>query len=341
MHFTTMSVGGLLCPGRPLVPVLWLELYRICDVRITMGKLLKARENLKGEKLGRATKRMLPVLTTVLVLLLGVEVSSAGLRVSPFCIELDLRFGATVVRTVVVTNLGDTSALIETSKRGVRATPTGSLVWLSSEGKDLEGETYSYGALGPLVEIQPNELTLAANSSAEFTIRIDAPEEYLPGAPAGRAGILLFRATPIKQQEAIVRQAFQIATLLLIRFEEHQRPQARLGETEILQQENGKLRFSVLLKNTGNVHLYTDGWITVRDFNTGEMVAELGISTGVSLPQCEREYYAVWRCPEELSGTYEATNHITYEGAPESELVKTCIFELEQGRLKSEVDKGR
>lgn len=229
----------------------------------------------------------------MLIVLLIAEVSWAGLGVSPYHIDVDLPFGATVGRTVVVRNLEDKPRLIQTSVYGVRSTPTGNLIWLDPEGRDSDGEIYEYGAIGALIEIEPRETIVPAKSSAVFTVRIDAPNARASGAFAGRAGILLFKSVSAGEENQAVtlfRDAFQIVTLVLIRFEGHQQPQAELEKTEVLPQVPGILRFSATLKNTGNVHLQPSGWVMVRNVDTGQLIVNLDMSSGTTLPSCSTSH---------------------------------------------------
>lgn len=149
-------------------------------------------------------------------------------------------------------------------------------------------------------------------------------------------GGIFFKAVPIEQEkesESLIRHAFQVVTLVLIRFNSHQNPQAELWGTGVRQQEEGKLRFNAMIENTGNVHLYPKGKIIIRSVDTNEKVAQLEFSTGTSLPKFVRYYYADWDYPEGLSGTYEATYFITYIGDQGPELTSTIIFEMSEGKL--------
>ena len=288
----------------------------------------------------KQTMRMLLSTTTaILIALLVVEVAYPWLGVSSYRIEVDLSFGATTERTIVVTNVSDSSKLVEPSVCGLRLRPAGDLVWLSPNGKDARGNVYEYGAVSALLEINPAEVTLPAGSSAEFTVRIIAPGKYTEGAPAGRAGALLFTASPVGvagQESPLFESSFRVVTFLLVRFNEHQQSEVHLRETEIQQRLTGELRFSALMENSGNVHLYPQGQILLRDMLTGEVVAELGLSEGTLLPECERIYYCDWDYPEGLTGTFEAMYVISCRDDKESELVTTCAFEMLEGKLKRE-----
>lgn len=293
----------------------------------------------------RQTMRMvLSTTTAILIALLVVEVAYPWLAVFPHRIELDLPFGATTKRTIAVINLSDSSKLVEPSVCGLRLRPSGDLVWLSPDGKDARGNIYEYGAVSALLEINPAEVTLPAGSSAEFTVRILAPGKYTEGAPAGRVGALLFTASQIgvaEQESPLFESSFRVVTFLLIRFNEHQQSEVHLRETDIQQRLMDGLRFSARMENTGNVHLYPQGQILLRDMLTGEVVAELGLSEGTLLPECERTYYSDWDYPEDLTGTYEAMYVISCRDDQESELVTTCTFELLGGKLqREEVNEG-
>jgi len=288
----------------------------------------------------KQTMRMLLSTTTaILIALLVVEVAYPWLGVSSYRIEVDLSFGATTERTIVVTNVSDSSKLVEPSVCGLRLRPAGDLVWLSPNGKDARGNVYEYGAVSALLEINPAEVTLPAGSSAEFTVRIIAPGKYTEGAPAGRAGALLFTASPVGvagQESPLFESSFRVVTFLLVRFNEHQQLEVHLRETEIQQRSTDELRFSARMENTGNVHLSPQGQILLRDMLTGEVVAELGLSEGTLLPECERIYYCDWDYPEGLTGTFEAMYVISCRDDKESELVTTCAFEMLEGKLKRE-----
>lgn len=284
-------------------------------------------------------RMMLSTTGAILIALLVVEVAYPWLAVSPYRIEVDLPFGATAERTIVVINLSDSSKLVEPSVRGFRLRPSGDLVWLSPDGKDARGNIYEYGAISALLEINPAEVTLPAGSSAEFTVRILAPGKHTEGAPAGRVGALLFTASPMGvagQESPLFESSFRVVTFLLIRFNEHQQSEVHLRETDIQQRLMGGLRFSARLENTGNVHLCPQGQILVRDMLTGQVVAELGLSEGTLLPECERVYYCDWDYPEGLTGTFEAMYVISCRDDQESELVTTGTFEMLEGKLKRE-----
>ena len=92
----------------------------------------------------------------------------------------------------------------------------------------------------------------------------------------------------------------------LIRFNEHQQSEVHLSGTDIQQWSMSGLRFSASMENSGNVHLSPQGQILVRDMLTAQVVAELGLSGGTLLPECERIYYCDWDYPEGLTGTFEA-----------------------------------
>lgn len=286
------------------------------------------------------TRIMLLVTTALLASLVVAEVAYAWLGLSSYRLEVDLAFGTTTETTVQVRNLTDEPKLVQSSVCGVRVTPTGDLLWLGPNGEDPEGGIYRYGAVGPLVKIEPTNVVIPAESSAEFTIQIVAPEEYVDGAPAGRVGALQFTASPVSedaQGSLLFRSSFRVVTFLLLQFTEYQHREAQLRETHIQQHGRGRLRFSALLENTGNVHLSPWGQIFIHDPVTEQTVAELDLSEGILLPGCQRTYSADWEYPQELSGTYEAAFHFTYEGEQETELVKKTIFEMSQGQLRDEV----
>jgi len=296
-------------------------------------------EWVEGEEVKHTIRMMLSITAAILLSLFVVETAYPWLGVSPYRIEVDLSFGATTERTIIVTNLSDEPKLVKPSVRGLRLNSAGNLVWLSPDGENAKGIVYEYGAVGGLVEVEPAKVTLPAGSSTEFTVRIAAPEKYIEGAAAGRVGALLFTASPVGEgsQESILFQSnFRVVAFLLIRFNEHQQREVILQRTEIQQGRTSGLRFVVVLENTGNVHLYPRGQIVVRDSVSGQTVAELAISEGTLLPECERAYTAEWDRGSDLPGTYEATYSITYEGRQEGELVKTHTFTMAKGRLENE-----
>jgi hypothetical protein len=248
-------------------------------------------------------------LIAALLLFLAVHTLAAGLGIFPYLIDETLPLGGTVERTVVVRNLSPEPKFIEVSLRGLCTTADGTPLWLDPQGEGPGGAVCEYGAIADVVEVFPARARVSPYSEAEFKVLIRAPQDWSPLSPAGRAGGIFFRATSSAEEGnagGLFGHQLQVVTLVYVRFAEVSQPECSLRAFQVFPQDQAKVQFSVVLENTGNVHLPLEGRVIVRDQGSGLEVAELQLSQGVLFPGCTREFTANWEVPQELCGTFEA-----------------------------------
>ena len=111
-------------------------------------------------------------------------------------------------------------------------------------------------------------------------------------------------------------------------------PNIDLIATDVIPVDASTLRLSAAFRNVGNVHVQPDVQTTIRNKESGEIVATLQLFGGTMLPQCERTFSTDWQIPQHAVGTYETTYLFTYGDSSSIEFTTTEVFDLSEGRLE-------
>lgn len=80
--------------------------------------------------------------------------------------------------------------------------------------------------------------------------------------------------------------------------------------------ENGAVEFSLVFKNTGNVHVSASGTVVII-YGKNRIIARIPMAggTGTVLPGGVREYRAVWKDKRKMtSGDYTAQARVQFPG---------------------------
>lgn len=261
-----------------------------------------------------------------------------GIGIQPNRIDVIVPYGETEVVQVTVTNPGDDALQVDTTLVGLHMNQTGTLLWLENNGSDAAGNTYPYANISPYVTVAPKSFTIEPHSEVVVLVQVRAPDAYHEEEMAGCVGALWFdvvNATANSEGSSLFKNVFRLISFVLVQFDGGQLRTAALTPLSAYQDEKMDIHLPVLFSNQGNVHVAPIGQIVIREAETGEIVDVLGLSEGTALPQCPREYEAIWKTPPLDQGRFIVETTVTY-GADEPDLTSSIFITMDRGKLVKE-----
>jgi hypothetical protein len=251
------------------------------------------------------------VLVCSLILMLGIfsshsnkihAQSSVGLSVSPPTFELTANPGDFLFNTIRVDNLSDVPISVIVDKRNFTAMGEEGAVSL------MEGENQTY-TLASWISVTPTQATIPAKRSVTFNYDINVP---LNAEPGGHFGSIVFVSGGQTPGETGAAVSQELGALLLLKVAGNIREEGQVASFEADKGfwEFGPVTFSTRVKNEGNVHFRTLGYITIRNM-FGTEIERIEIEPRNVLPEATRRLSSEWDVRYGF-GKYTATAHLTY-----------------------------
>ena len=272
------------------------------------------------------------------LLIASVGFCTIGIGIQPNRIDVVVPYGETEVVQVTVTNPGDDVLQVDTTLVGLHMNQTGALLWLENNGSDAAGNIYPYANISPYVTVAPKSFTIEPHSEVTILVQVRAPDAYQRGEMAGCVGALWFdvvNSTANSKGSSFFNNVFRLISFVLVQFDGGQLRTAALRPLPAYQDEKMDIHLPVLFSNQGNVHVAPTGQVVIREAETGEVVDVLGFSGGTALPQCPREYQAIWKSSSIRQGRFIAETTVTYD-ADGPDLTASIFITVDQGRLVEE-----
>ena len=186
---------------------------------------------------------------------------------------------------------------------------------------------------------------LKASESKEVTVTITAPAGAEPG---GKYASVIFFEKPVVNEKT-VNMISRLAHLLLINVSGDVQVSGEIGRFELPAElkSDEKIPFSVVFKNTGNIHVRPAGEIKIVDKNTGKTLTQIGsreisgsdklalmenipinIGGGHVLPGSSRNYVSTWS-QNYYNGKFTATAEVVF-GEEKKTAIKQLDFEINE-----------
>ena len=270
---------------------------------------------IKLERLTRLPKLIALGFFAVLAVVAASSVASAqqgtGLRVSPPRFEIQGDPGQVIAQEIVVSNQGQSPLPITMTAAGFGAAGT--------TGNPQLDETITTGVVA-WTSISPKNFVLPAGESQTVTYIIEIPEN----APPGGHYLTILAAISSGSSEGgtgiTVGQRVGSLVLLSVSGDVVEKLEVSQFSAPSLAAK-GPIDLSLLVKNSGNVHLRPIGKITIKSMLGGDPV-ELIIEPQNVLPNSEREFKATWDVGWKI-GRYTAEYSALY-GDSNAEVVRTA-----------------
>jgi hypothetical protein len=267
---------------------------------------MENNQNLVGEK----ARKILIILTVSFIvnylLLLFVPLPAAAIgrtvQIAPALIEVAAQPGSIEEAQITITNLSNDLVSLEGFVRDFVASPQG------DAPRILGGEETSSYSLKNWLLLSQKSFILGPNEEKQITVTIAVPYQAEAGGHYGMVGFVEPNTTV---REGVGVKA-GVATLLFVTVqgelvEQVEVEQFAAGGLNL----TGKITFSWITRNTGNIHVAPIGTIRITNLvggQTGEIAANPEQYT--VLPGSERTYTTTWH-PSLPFGRYQATLLIT------------------------------
>lgn len=269
---------------------------------------------------------------------LSVGFCALGIGIQPNRIDVVVPYGETEVVQVIVTNPGDDALQVDTTLVGLNMDQTGALLWIESNGSDAAGNIYPYANISPYITVAPSSFSIEPHSEIAILVQVRAPDAYHEGEMAGCVGALwcdVVNTAANSEGASFFNNVFRLISFVLVQFDGGRLRTAALAPLPAYQDEKMDIHLPVLFSNQGNVHVVPTGQVIIREVETGEIVDVLGLSGGTALPECPREYQAIWRNPSLRQGRFVAETTVTYD-ADRPDLTASILITLDKGQLVEE-----
>ncbi|RMD59900.1 hypothetical protein D6821_00105 [Candidatus Parcubacteria bacterium] len=242
---------------------------------------------------------------------------ASAIKISPVKIEEVVDPGASIQKTITVTNQAGISRRFYVYLRDFKAEGEGGAPRLIMPGSE-EGSF-----LASWIEAPTEGIDFGPGESKTITFTINVPQEAGPG---GYYGAVIVGSEPprldIKSEDRGAGMAIsqQAATLLLFQVKGRVSERAEIREFSTDKQFYNtpfEVNFLTRIENLGNVHIKPLGHITVYNFY-GEEVTKINFNErGANiLPHSIRRFDHKWR-GERAFGKYRATLGLSYGTPPE------------------------
>jgi hypothetical protein len=248
----------------------------------------------------------LPVLACSLVLFAATESAAViSVGVAPPIIELSVPGGRARSFDLEIYNQGDGALNIKAYMRGLALDSIGVPIPLEEDGR---------WSCANWITLDRSDFELPPGETGKVRAVIKVPR----GVSGGRYAIIVFEATPIVYGRTDMEVALgaRVGTIVM---ESVPRTLVRDGEISRVRVSSAKedeVRFDVLFRNTGNVHIRADGSLVIRN-SAGRIVdrVPLEVDTGTVLPDGVRAFGATWSNPKRMSsGEHSAEVRVNYDG---------------------------
>lgn len=256
------------------------------------------------------------VLTTFIVAhKLTAQNATKGLSITPTSLELTIKPGESVTKTISLSNFTEKTVDISVSRRNFTAN--------GEEGEVFLTEEENAFSLSSWIKTSPESQTLKPDQKKDFEVTITAPKNAEPG---GHFGSVVFSTKPqsgLTKTGALLSQ--EVAGLILVKIPGTVNEQAEIKSfsPEKNFYENGPVNFNVRVKNGSTVHIKPTGTVTVTDMFGQKSYAQIDPKN--VLPGAIRKIQATLT-NKFLIGKYEAKVEIAYGAQNNALLSATTSF---------------
>ncbi len=246
--------------------------------------------------------------------------TSVGLEVSAPLYDFTIKPGDNVQDIIKIKNVGPNPTTYYPEVLDFKSNDTdGTPIFLKS-GED--SGTYS---LAKWISFTKESVTVNPNASEAFNFNVTVPANAEPG---GHYAGILFSTEPGKTTGTGLSLATKVGSLVLVRVAGSAKEAASIKSftTDKQSYESAKVKFNLLLTNSGNVHIQPKGIVTIRNIFGGTVAAVDVNQIGAKiLPTSDRKFAVNWEDPGFKVGYYTATAVLTY-GNPAQTMTAQVSF---------------
>jgi hypothetical protein len=244
---------------------------------------------------------------TITLCLLSVSSLFGGITVEPVRQEIKVSPGNEAQGSYFVYNVGKGPTHITVAPRD----------WfVLKENKGINADSW--------LRITPQELDLEPGERKEVKYEVAVPTRAIGELVA------MISFVPQAEEESMINVVFSVSLYVMIEGTEILKGEVSKVDIRRWEKEGSSdLRFGVLVKNKGNVHLRPKGKIVIEE-RKGKEIKEVELTYGWPVyPGKNRAYFADWKGASLKSGKYKATATVDY-GDPGNILKKTVSFRVDK-----------
>jgi hypothetical protein len=255
-------------------------------------------------RLSKVGASLLYIFTMLLFLVFSFNLTSAQdssdaitLGVSPQILEITANPGEKVTNTFRLTNASEQSVNIKTIPKNF--TPLG------EEGAvDLTEDSTNF-SLAEWVTVSPDTALLDSNTTKDFVVTINVPEDVEPGS---HFGSVVFQTIPPEDDTAAALVSQEIAPVILVKVAGDITETAEIVEfksTKSFWSNESSISLISRITNTGTAHFKPTGQIVIKNM-FGSEVAKLELDKRNVLPGSIRQFTNEWQTDGFKLGRYTA-----------------------------------
>jgi hypothetical protein len=255
--------------------------------------------------------------TLVSPIVVRAQESKQGFVVSPPTFELSANPGDNLKNSIRIDNVTNGTLTLSTAVKNFSA--------LGEEGQVGLSDEESRFSLAKWITVTPSTVQIPAKESKTFDFTIQVPSNAEPG---GHFGSVVFKSELPKLQENVsaVGVGQEIGALVLLRVAGNVKERASIASFKTSKSlfEHGPVAFETRLKNDGNVHVKSNGTITITNL-FGHKVASAPVSSKNVLPGATRVLSTDWNARSAF-GKYTATVSVQYSSNQPVITASTTFF---------------
>ncbi len=233
------------------------------------------------------------------------EADQVSLTMSPQLIEVTANPGdEPIVNTIRITNNSDLPVELLATPQNI--VPTG------EEGGSVPTEDETSFSLAAWITVEPEAVSVAPNTTQDFTVTIAVPGNAEPG---GHYGTVTFETVPGDSTEGAGASVVQrLAPVILASVAGDIVEEGGIesfASTKSFWTNEKPILFETRLNNTGNVHYKPTGTITIKNM-FGNEVTKIVVEERNVLPDTIRKLETEWSDPGFAVGRYTAELDLVY-----------------------------
>lgn len=260
---------------------------------------------------------VLTILFTVMAFLKPVFVSAkigVDLAITPPLIELNMLPGEEMKTAVKVVNNSDKEIIVNAEVRDFKNDENNKIKFFKKDDVDAEEDK---SILSQWITFRSEVMRIPPFQSVNVAFTIQVPETAGPGGHY--AAILVGNSPEGRQEGTNVVISSYLSSLILLNIDGDivETGEIRSFSTDKMFYSEHRVKFNLLFKNRGNVHLHPEGDIKIYDFwnnDVGNIPINKGTSFGNVLPDSTKNWEFEWSQKKDIfkMGKYKAKLALVY-----------------------------
>lgn len=235
--------------------------------------------------------------------------SSAGITIIPAFVEEKLDPGATIERTLRITNESTEEKEFYVFKRNIKGVAVGGIPIFAETNEEITGYEIS-----EWLALNQETVTVPAGGSAEISFVLNVPQSATPGSHFG--GIFI-SAEPPRFRSIGAGVGYEVASIISIRISGEVNDDARVRSfsTDKLLYSSKNVQFTARIENLGNILIRPIGTVEITSmFNSDPVVLRVNENLAGVFPESVRDIEFEWNDGSLGFGRYQALLALAYDG---------------------------